>query len=86
VERRLVGRLLARAPLVLLRFRVGDGTWWVRVVGLARCWVLRERALLVWGACVSSAGRFLGRTAGWLRAGPASTLMGWRRFLSVGGG
>src|SRR4051794_5316121 len=40
----------------------GGGTGGWGGAGLARCWVLRERALLVWGVCVSSVGRFLGRT------------------------
>src|SRR3954453_1167469 len=57
VERRLVGRLLARScqysfgsPSGGPRLRVGmeraGGGG-----GLGRCWVLRERAVLVWGAC-----------------------------------
>jgi hypothetical protein len=36
-----------------------DGTCWWGGAGLARCWVLRERARVVW----SLAGRLVGRTA-----------------------
>jgi hypothetical protein len=44
---------------VLVRGVGWDGTCWWGGAGLARCWVLRERARVVW----SLAGRLVGRTA-----------------------